>query len=91
MKIYDESVQHVDGKQTDNLYKRMRLYMMMEILGNVVKKYPDVDIAECGCWNGHSTHMSSLLVKQHGFQGQFHVFDSFEGACQSLRSTIERA
>ena len=79
MKIYEDSIRHVGGAHTDNIYKRMRLYMLMDLMSGVLKKHAGADVAECGCWNGHSTHIASTLMKQYGFKGQFHVFDSFEG------------
>lgn len=84
LKIYADSIRHVDGQETDNIYKKMRLQIMMQLLENVVRKNPNLDAAECGCWNGHSTHMSSILMKQLGFKGQFHVFDSFEGGLSAF-------
>jgi O-methyltransferase len=46
---------------------------------SAVKTAPYLDFVECGCFYGHSTCMLATLLKQNGFTGQFHVFDSFEG------------
>ncbi|PCI42181.1 MAG: hypothetical protein COB46_01325 [Rhodospirillaceae bacterium] len=79
MKLYEETIQFVGGKETDNLSKKMRFEIMMQLLEKTLQNNTEFDVVECGCWNGHSTRTSATLMQQNGFTGKFHVFDSFEG------------
>lgn len=37
------------------------------------------DVAECGCYFGHSTFMIAHILRRANFIGSFHIFDSFSG------------
>jgi O-methyltransferase len=45
-----------------------------------VRRFPDRDLAECGCMYGHSAHLISTLVGADlAPSSRFHIFDYFEG------------
>ena len=46
---------------------------------SAVRRAPHLDLAECGCWHGHSTYLIARVLQLNGFRGQLHVFDSFLG------------
>lgn len=80
MRLYDASIQRSQGGRYDNLLKRLRFYVLHQLATHAIGRFPDLSIAECGCWWGHSTQiLASIASAQPGFSGQLHVFDSFEG------------
>ena len=52
---------------------------MFQMLEQTLKKNFKYDVAECGCWWGHSTWGISKIIQKSGRDINFHVFDSFEG------------
>lgn len=77
--LYREAIQAAQNGQNDNLSKQMRYFMLYQVARDACRKTPNLDIVECGCRHGHSTYMLARLLQEYGFQGQMHVFDSFEG------------
>lgn len=63
---------------SDSNFKRARFFALAgwceAIAGGKV-----TNVAECGCYLGHSSYMISHTLKSTGFDGVFHIFDSFEG------------
>jgi hypothetical protein len=73
---YAQTVSHSEA--SDNLLKQCRFYSTFQ-MADYAAGLPAGDVIECGCLHGHSTVAISTLLKEHGFDGEFHVFDSFEG------------
>lgn len=64
---------------TDDLAKQLRFHTLMQAVEHVLARGVEGDVAECGCWRGHSTRMIADRLLEGGWQGRFEVFDSFEG------------
>ncbi len=79
MELYYEGLQKAKIEWTDNFSKQNRYFSMQQMLHHVLKKGLMGDVAECGCWKGHSTYIISKILTDFSFSGKFHVFDSFEG------------
>lgn len=86
--LYNESQSLTGGEGTDNIFRQCRLYSTLQ-LAAYAATLPDGDVIECGCWHGHSTVAISRILARHGFQGRFHVFDSFEGGLSEFTSKDE--
>ena len=63
----------------DNIFKQNRFYTLLQMVGRVLEEALPGDIAECGCWKGHSTYMIADRLHAASWPGRFLVFDSFEG------------
>ena len=74
---YDSALERAQGGRFDNLLKRTRFYVRQQVAAQAIGRAPELDIAECGCWFGHSSLM--LAETAQGFGGRFSIFDSFEG------------
>ena len=80
MQVYEASIQRSQEGRYDNLLKRLRFYVLHQLAAHAIARFPNLNIAECGCWFGHSTQILARIASaQPGFGGQLHVFDSFEG------------
>ncbi len=78
LSMYENSL-NATGSVADSFFKRCRLFSLGQLCEIALSQHTHGDIAECGCWRGHSSHMISTLARKHGFKGVFHIFDSFEG------------
>lgn len=76
---YDEAIRLAQNGEHDNLPKRARFLVRHQLVAQALQRFPDLDLAECGCWKGHSTLMTASLMQRAGASGRFAVFDSFEG------------
>ncbi|MBA2591471.1 MAG: TylF/MycF family methyltransferase [Pseudomonadota bacterium] len=63
----------------DNVFKQNRFYTLLQMAGRALDEALPGDIAECGCWKGHSTYMVADRLQAASWPGRFFVFDSFEG------------
>ena len=79
---YYEGLSRCNQLWTDNLSKQFRFYSLQQLLEMVISKDIAGDIAECGCWKGHSSYLISRITANTG--KQFHIFDSFEGGLSPL-------
>jgi hypothetical protein len=78
--LYTKGLRDAQGGAHDNTLKQLRYYVLHQLAAAAVTKFPALNIAECGCWWGHSTHILAEIAAAHpGFSGKLHVFDSFEG------------
>lgn len=68
---------------TDHLLKQNRFYTLYQVVLNVLRRRLRGDIAECGCWLGHSTHLMANLLAERAWSGRVWVFDSFEGLSEA--------
>lgn len=74
---YYDGIQKANAVWTDNLSKQFRFYSLQQLLEMVLSKEIDGDVAECGCWKGHSSYLIGKMIDQKN--KTFHIFDSFEG------------
>lgn len=79
MSLYRKAIQVMQNGTRDNQEKQMRFFVMAQLVSQAVRTMPDLDLAECGCFMGHSTFMTASLMREGGAKGALHVFDSFEG------------
>lgn len=77
--LYSEAIIKADAIWSDNFYKQCRYYSLAQIAEIASYRFPNLDIAECGVWKGHSAYMISKIFSKNHFLGNFHIFDSFEG------------
>lgn len=64
---------------SDNLFKQNRFFTLVQMVDRMLAEGPAGDVAECGCWKGHSTYLVAERLAAAGWGGRFFVFDSFEG------------
>jgi O-methyltransferase len=77
---YRAALEKSDMVWSDNLSKRGRFYSLYQMASLVLDRdLGEGDVAECGCWKGHSTYMVATVLREKGFGGKFCIFDSFEG------------
>ena len=76
---YEQALVAAGCEETDNFAKRAR-YLMLHQLAHAAfdRLGGEGELAECGCWWGHSTYMLACVAEARGIS-PFHVFDSFEG------------
>ena len=84
MKLYKEGLKKSEGEWSDNFSKKLRFYSLFQMAEKTLKKNFKYDVAECGCWWGHSTWVLAKLVQNSGQDIDFHVFDSFEGGLSDV-------
>ncbi len=77
--LYYEGLYKTGMGETDNYFKQCRHYRLQQLLEHVLKSGLTGNVAECGCWRGHSSYIISTLLANNNFNGKFHIFDSFEG------------
>jgi O-methyltransferase len=76
---YERALQVAQPDKPGNDSKRLRSFMRQQFAIAGVTKWPSLDLAECGCWRGHSTIMIAEAAREASFPGRFSVFDSFAG------------
>jgi O-methyltransferase len=81
--LYRRTQSQTHGETTDNIFRQCRFYSTFQ-LAAYAARLPQGDVIECGCWHGHSTLAIATLLAERGFQGRFHVFDSFEGGLSAF-------
>jgi O-methyltransferase len=77
--LYDRAIRISQDGLGDNGNKRARYFARQQLVAAALARWPSLDIAECGCWRGHSTIMTAEAAKKLSFSGRFSVFDSFAG------------
>ncbi|MGJ8572268.1 MAG: TylF/MycF/NovP-related O-methyltransferase [Hoeflea sp.] len=78
-RIYNESIVAAQEGRHDNIHKRMRFFILCQLVDRAVKEMPLLDLAECGCFLGHSTQMIARIIQENGGGNSLRVFDSFDG------------
>jgi len=79
VKLYYEGLYKTGMGDTDNYFKQCRSYRLQQMLEHVLKAGLVGNVAECGCWRGHSSYIISTILARNMFAGKFNIFDSFEG------------
>jgi hypothetical protein len=64
---------------SDNVFKQNRFFTLVQMVDRMIAEGVPGDVAECGCWKGHSTYLVAERLAAAGWAGRFFVFDSFEG------------
>ncbi len=77
--LYQKAINAAQNGKPDNDYKQYRYYILHQILAQSVRRFPYLNVVECGCWHGHSTILTAEVMKAEGATGKLHVFDSFKG------------
>jgi O-methyltransferase len=78
-KLYRKAIDAAQGGKPDNDAKQFRYYVLHQLVQYAVKRFPSLNLVECGCWHGHSTLLIAHLMQASGYPGRLHVFDSFKG------------
>ncbi len=76
--LYQKAINTAQGGKPDNDYKQYRYYVLHQLVQYAVKRFPALNLVECGCWHGHSTMIIANLMLGQTI-GRLHVFDSFKG------------
>ena len=79
MNLYNEGLKKSNVEWSDSFVKQLRYYSLQQMVGYVFQKKLIGDFVECGVWKGHSAYIISSILSQNNFNGNFHIFDSFEG------------
>ncbi len=77
-KLYNSGLKKTKNSQSDNIYKQLRFFSLMQIVKHILNNDKVYDFAECGCWKGHSSFIISKLIVENNKDIDFHIFDSFE-------------
>jgi O-methyltransferase len=86
--LYKSTQSRTKGDATDNIFRQGRFYSTFQ-MADYAASSEHGDVIECGCWHGHSTLAIATLLAQRGFDGRFHVFDSFEGGLSGFQPEDE--
>ena len=78
-KLYDLGLEKSENQKSDNIYKHLRFYSLIQLVRQVINKKINGDFVECGCWRGHSSNIISEIISKSNRNINFHIFDSFEG------------
>ena len=61
---YRAAIEKTDMIWSDNLSKRGRFYSLYQMADLVLSRSLGAgDVAECGCWKGHSTYMVATVLR----------------------------
>jgi hypothetical protein len=78
-RLYQKAINAAQNGKPDNDYKQYRYYVLHQLVQYAAKRFPMLDLVECGCWHGHSTMIIADLMQSEKSSGRLHVFDSFKG------------
>ena len=65
--------------EKDSPHKRIRSFLLLSYVESIIKRGSYENVAECGCFLGHSSFAISSILKELNFKKDFFIFDSFEG------------
>ena len=77
--LYKKSLLAVGGYQSDNIYKQLRYYNLIQYIRYILKTNPKGTFVECGVWKGHSAHITASLISEYNSSNKLYLFDSFKG------------
>ena len=77
--IYKKAIKKSKNEWSDNFFKQMSSFSLIQLIRYTLKKNEVYDFVECGCWQGHSSHIISQLISEYKKEINLHIFDSFEG------------
>ena len=80
--LYFSSLKHVtpqnDVPDTD-VYKELRFLSLIHLVKLALGSNLEGEVAECGCYRGHSSFIISKFIKEITPEKKFFIFDSFAG------------
>lgn len=79
MDLYEEAMRETNSQSRDSFGKQCRYHGLYRMVQRILDTNVPGDVAECGCWRGHSAWMLAALIRESGQQRDLHIFDSFEG------------
>jgi O-methyltransferase len=77
-RLYAKAIVRAQKGKHNNDYKQARFYILHQLVEQAIRRFPTLNLVECGCWHGHSTLIIAGLMELRS-TGRLHVFDSFEG------------
>ena len=77
--LYDLARQKTQMGSSDNVLRRQRHFMLVNLLRQAFPVINQGNVAECGCWRGLSSYQIAYTLKKMNFRQKFFIFDSFEG------------
>ncbi len=76
-------------KAKDSNGKRIRFFLLSGLVEELARRGQlQADVAECGCYMGHSSFLIASVLKHCDFDGRFHIFDSFEGLSDPVEEDL---
>jgi len=89
--LYYDGLYRSRMEGTDNYFKQCRSYTLQQMLKHVLDLGLSGNVAECGCWKGHSSYIISKILEEYNFGGVYSIFDSFEGGLSDKQSEDQNA
>ena len=77
--------------KSDGDVKRIRTFTLLGFVEAIINKGNVKNIAECGCYLGHSSYAISKYLLKNNFNQKFCIFDSFEGLSDPVDSDLKSA
>jgi hypothetical protein len=94
-RLYLEGLSRSDSSAYDNFARQTRYDALIQVATAAIKRHPELAIAECGCFRGHSSYLLASIQRDSNGTGMFHIFDSFEGLSalrtedRNVRTTLD--
>jgi SAM-dependent methyltransferase len=86
----NEGIIRADGGESQNVYKELRHYSLLQMAQHVLDNNLDGEFVECGCWRGHSAYCIAKLISNQKSDRKLLIFDSFEGLSERTHHDTTR-
>jgi O-methyltransferase len=86
----NEGIIRADGGESQNVYKELRHYSLLQMAQHVLDNNLDGEFVECGCWRGHSAYCIAKLISNQKSNRKLLIFDSFEGLSERTHHDTTR-
>lgn len=80
--LYSDALNKITPKNElpdNDIYKELRFFSLMQLIKRALESNLEGNIAECGCFRGHSSYIISSYIKDINPRKEFFIFDSFAG------------
>jgi O-methyltransferase len=80
--LYLLALEHVTPKNEvpdSDIYKELRFFSLIQLVKLALNSNLEGNVAECGCYKGHSSYIISTFIKKANSDKKFFIFDSFAG------------
>ncbi|MDC0442890.1 TylF/MycF family methyltransferase [Gammaproteobacteria bacterium] len=80
--LYSDALNKITPKNElpdNDIYKELRFFSLMQLIKRALESNLEGNIAECGCFKGHSSYIISSLIQDINPRKKFFIFDSFAG------------